>query len=371
MSDNSTDAEACATLRAGCAELGRGQVQYIQPSTSLTMTDHWEWALGRALECPSVGAVGFLTDRMLFARGELGRVLAALAITPHLALSYNLEYIDDFDNPVRLLPNEWSGRLLRIPSRSLIHAAARGEAPMSLPRMLNSVVPRSVLDAIRARFGSVFASVAPDFAFAFRLLVTVESIGYLDRPVLINRANWRSNGMSVLRGIPSSENVDFARLTGSAMYANTPAPQLQTISNAIFNEYCFVRNEAPDTFPPLSRLSYLAAIARDLRRMENEALVAETSEQLRELGWTRVLGYQARNRKLASFARFYTRRPHVAARRIFERVARRTLSAPRTAPSVEAAIADLENRPVPKCDDGARLRPLLDAGAPIEVLARL
>jgi hypothetical protein len=368
VSDNSTDHAAVQTLQAACAALDDERVAYVRPPASLTMTDHWSWALDRALEDPHVAYVSYLTDRNLFARGELRHVLAAVDAVPGQIVTYNQESIDDADDPVRIVVNESSGLLLALPSRELIHATARGARFMALPRMLNSVVPRTVLEAVRERFGSVFASVAPDYAFGFRALATMDTIAFLDRPVLFHHATARSNGMSQILGIASPDSTDFERLMGAQMYAHTPAPQLRTVSNAIFNEYCFVRAEAPDAFPPLMRRDYLGCIARDIDDMKEPALAELTRAQLHALGWTARDERQRQAREIASLLRFYAPRPRMALSRALRAATGRTYGAPRLAPSTEAAIVDLESRPVPLCGDLALLRPLINQGARIEVL---
>lgn len=370
VSDNSTNRGEAAALKAACAELSDERVRYVRPPQPMTMTAHWAWALDQTIEDASVEHVSYLTDRMVLARGELDHVLAAIDIAPGHIVTYNHEHIDNVRDPVRVVPNEWSGRLLAIPSRALILAAARGERPMAAPRMLNTVVPRTVLEAVRARFGSVFASVAPDFAFAFRALSTVEEIAFLDRPVLFEHSTTRSNGSSVTRGIASADGADFMKLVGDALYAHAPVPQLQTISNAVFSEYCFVRAEAPEALPPLLRHDYLATIARDVGEIEDPALAERTSAQLRALGWTARDQWQRRARIIASLVRFYAPRPHAAALRVLRLVSGARYGGPRVAPSIEAAIADLEARPVPPCDHGTLLRHLVNSGARLEVLGR-
>lgn len=370
VSDNSTNRGEAAALKAACAELSDERVRYVRPPQPMTMTAHWAWALDQTIEDASVEHVSYLTDRMVLARGELDHVLAAIDIAPGHIVTYNHEHIDNVRDPVRVVPNEWSGRLLAIPSRALILAAARGERPMAAPRMLNTVVPRTVLEAVRARFGSVFASVAPDFAFAFRALSTVEEIAFLDRPVLFEHSTTRSNGSSVTRGIASADGADFTKLVGDALYAHAPVPQLQTISNAVFSEYCFVRAEAPEALPPLLRHDYLATIARDVGDIEDPALAERTKAQLRALGWTARDQWQRRARITASLVRFYAPRPQAAALRVLRLVSGARYGGPRVAPSIEAAIADLEARPVPPCDHGTLLRHLVNSGARLEVLGR-
>lgn len=370
VSDNSSDAAEAEALRAACEALGGAQLAYMRPPQPLAMTAHWSWALEQALADPAVEHVGYLTDRMLFARGELEHVLAAVDAAPGLIVSYNHEHIDDLREPVRVVPIEWSGRLLAIESRALMLTAARGGRHGAMPRMLNTVVPRAVLEALRARFGSVFASIAPDFAFAFRALATVERIAFLDRPVLLEHSRRRSNGTSVSRGIASPDGADFLRLAGDAMYAHAPAPQLHTISNAVFNEYGFVRAEAPEALPRLLRRDYLARIAADVADIEDPALAERTLAQLRELGWTARDERQARARAIASLVRFYAPRPFMAVRRLRLAATGAGPWAPRLTGSVEAAIEDLQAHPVAPSDDDALLRPLVETGARIEVLGR-
>jgi hypothetical protein len=368
VSDNSTDPAAAEQLHRACAELGDEGVGYVRPPASLSMTNHWAWALEQVLQDPQVAYVSYLTDRNLFARGELDHVLAAVDAAPGQIVTYNQECIDDAHDPVRILPNEWSGQLLALPSRELIHATARGARFMALPRMLNSVVPRPVIEAVRQRFGSVFASVAPDYAFAFRALAILDTIAFLDRPVLFHHATARSNGMSQILGIASSDSADFELLMGDQMYAHTPAPQLRTVSNAIFNEYGFVRAEAPEALPPLLRRDYLGCIARDVTDMADPATAERTSAQLAALGWTERDQRQWQARNIASLLRFYVPRPRVAFARAFRAASGRGYGGPRLAASTEAAIADLQSRPLPPCDHLALLRPLITAGARIEVL---
>lgn len=368
VSDNSSDAAAAEVLRVACAELDHERVVYMRPPASLNMTDHWSWALEQALEDPEVALVSYLTDRNLFARGELARVLDAVDAAPGRIVTYNQECIDDAGDPVRIIPNEWSGQLLALPTRELIAATARGARFMALPRMLNSVVPREVLEAVRARFGSVFASVAPDYCFGFRALAILDTIAFLDRPVLFHHATARSNGMSQTLGITSPDSADFDRLMGEQMYAHTPAPQLRTVSNAVFNEYGFVRAEAPEAFPPLLRRDYLGAVARDIGDMQDPVTAERTREQLHALGWTARDERQKRARDIADLMRFYMPRPRVALSRALRAAKGSGYGAPRFAASTEAAIAELESNPVPPCDHHALLRPLVNAGGRIEVL---
>jgi hypothetical protein len=319
VSDNSTDPAQVDDLRSWVEGLDDPRVAYVRPDEGLSMTAHWEWAVDQALALPEVERVGILTDRMVFRTGMLAPVVDAARAAPETLVSYTLDRVNDWASPPVLEQYEWSGRVLEIDSAHLLRLAAeRAVLPGCLPRMLNTVVPRGVLDAVRARFGSIFESVSPDFAFAFRSLVVLDSIRFLDASCVVGYAIDRSNGASIERGVASSDAADFnANLDRRGMNFATPVPELRTVRNAVYNEYCFVQAEAQSAkAPPLRRSAYLAAIAMDLALIEDPELKRETSAMIERGGW-RWRG--ARGRWWADnalrLAGWFGRRPGALARR--------------------------------------------------------
>src|SRR5213075_1738275 len=143
-----------------------------------------------------------------------------------------------------------------------------------IPRMLNCIVPRAVLDQIGGRFSTVFDSVAPDFCFAFRCLAVTDEFVYYDRSPLIHHALDRSNGAAYSRGIETPDSADFrADLAGAEPHSAAPNPELHGITNAILHEYCRVREEVGyERFPAVDQALYLEAIARELSLLENHEL---------------------------------------------------------------------------------------------------
>jgi hypothetical protein len=314
------------------------------------MTDHWEWAVAQALADPEVERVGILTDRMVFRTGMLAPVVDAARGAPDTLVSYTLDRVNDWLSPPVLEQYEWSGHVLDIDSAHLLRLAAeRAVLPGCLPRMLNCVVPRRVLDAVKERFGSVFESVSPDFAFAFRSLVLLDSIRFLDASCVVGYAIDRSNGASIERGIASSDAADFnANLDQRGMNFATPVPELRTVRNAVYNEYCFVQAEARSgKAPPLRHSAYLAAIAMDLALIEDPELKRETMELIERNGWR---WREARGRwyadNAARLATWFGRRPRAFARRA-------SLVAADTGPG-RRAVAALEELGLPTPPTKAR-----------------
>jgi hypothetical protein len=133
----------------------------------------------------------------------------------------------------------------------------------------------------------VFGSISPDFCFCYRALSIVDSIVYLDKAILIQYALDRSQGASYARGEDTRDRVDFAgQLGATEMNYAAPVPAFQTIRNAIFHEYAFVKAESGSPkFPEIDPRGYMAAILEDMTQIENPDVRRRMLEVLRENGW--------------------------------------------------------------------------------------
>ena len=289
ISDNSTSPseqrELEATIRTWKAPL-----RYVRPPEPMPMVKHWAWALDQALVQPDVSHVIVLTDRMLFKPGQLGELLQRAQQYPNDVISYNYDTVDDVRQPVLLEQEEWSGQLLEVESARLLWLTSRLIHSNGLPRLLNSITPRQVIQRVARRFGSVFASVSPDVCFAYRCLGVVDHILYYDKAILIQYAMDRSNGASYRRGVHTDDDRDFvAALGGGVRHASAPVPELETLTNAVIHEYCFVRAEAKsDRYPELDTFSYFGANGWDISQMENPQQARRMWAVLRRHGWTRA-----------------------------------------------------------------------------------
>lgn len=286
VSDNSTDPGAAAEVERFCSQFDDG-VRYIRPAEPLAMPAHWQWALRTALDGTPATHVAYLTDRMVMKRDELGGLLELVRTHPERVISYNHDLVDDWLRPASLHLYDWSGRLFDVRAEHLLYLSSRAVIRPPLPRMMNSIVPRSVLDRVEGRFGSVFDSISPDFCFTYRCLDTVDSILYWDKAILLQYALDRSNGASYSRGDDAPDRLDFAAQLGSReMNYAAPVPQFRTIRNAIVHEYCFVKRESgSDRFPEVDPRAYIAAVVEDFSQIENVELRDSMFDVLRDNGW--------------------------------------------------------------------------------------
>jgi hypothetical protein len=289
VSDNSTSESEREQLAAFCTQLNDRRLLYVRPPQSLAMTAHWQWALEMALTSYDSAHVVYLTDRMMFKTGGLKEVCDLAALYANKVISYNHDRIVDHVSPIRVEHYPSTGKLWKVPTERLSRLVSDGVLHHGLPRMLNCIVPRTVLQRIHERFGNVFASIAPDFNFCFRCLDVEESILFFDKAPMFHYALSRSNGASVTRGEMTPDNADFtANLPVDDSMRNfaTSIPQLNTAVNAVFNEYLIYKQETQSPhFFDLDFQKYLAANAIEVTEISDPQLRAEMQKLLEKHGY--------------------------------------------------------------------------------------
>lgn len=287
VSDNSTSQAEKDRLREFCARQPDGLVEYVEPPEPLAMPAHWEWLWHRMEEKISPSHVSYLTDRVVFTGGALSELMDVVAANPTSVVSYHWDHVKDLTTPVELVQTPWTGQLLELDCSKLIQLSSRGSAGDYLPRLMTCVAPSGLLDTIERRFGDVFGAASPDYRFAYRSLAVCDTILYLDRACLIEHGMGRSAGGNYLRGNMNADADDFARQLSGPRFGATPVPSFETGANAIFHEYCSVRQEVGgDGFPPPDRRGYLTANAAHIDRIVDPEWRGRMEELLRHCGWT-------------------------------------------------------------------------------------
>jgi glycosyltransferase involved in cell wall biosynthesis len=280
VSDNSTLPQDRAELARFCEELADPRLRYVAPPEPLSMTKHWDWAIAEAMRFYDASHFIYLTDRMMFKSCELKRVTDLARLYPDKIISYNHDRIVDFPKPIRVERYPSTGKLFEIDCVNLSYIYSQAVPQVCLPRMLNCIVPRNALEAMRQRFGDVFSSISPDFNFGFRCLEIFETVLFYDWSAIFHYALERSNGASVTRGELTSDYADFiANLpvdNSNRNYA-TPIPQIISASNAIYNEYCVIKQETKSPrFFELNIERYLRSLAEELAEVPDSQAKVET-----------------------------------------------------------------------------------------------
>ncbi|WP_250633233.1 glycosyltransferase [Pinirhizobacter soli] len=295
VSDNSTDASESLRLREFVAGL-QGKVELIHPDSSLGMTDHWNFAINQALASTMCSHFMFLTDRMLFKRGAMEIITGACERWPYDVVCFTYDRVQDYGSPIVYRPLPRSFDTYRIASKDLLAMSSRMAIPSCLPRMLNSIAPREHLEFLRDKGGSVFASIAPDYNFCYATLLARQEIVYIDRSLLVNYAQGRSNGASFSRGKMSTDSKDFlATSTSGGINHRSPIPAVITVGNAVIHEYMVAKlGPGGQDMPVIQMDRYLDFLAGEVAAYVDPALVADSMKVLREAGWKPTRRYYVR-----------------------------------------------------------------------------
>lgn len=341
VSDNSTSAEQRAQLSHCCEQFGNDRLRYITPAPPLPMSQHWNWAVEQALALYDVSHLTFLTDRMMFRPGALNSLIEIITAYPDHILTYLHDQVDDFSSPVALHQYIWTGNLYEVSCDNILSILAQSVMyDACVPRMLNCLVPRRVLEAVSHRFGNIFTSISPDWNFAYRVLATVDSLLLYDKAALVHYAQQRSNGQSVHFGVMNEASADFFNNLGGTSFNNAaPFPEIITVWNAIINEYCNVKQVTRSPkFPELDMEKYIQALVLGIDQIKDPKRQEDMRKLLIARGWNPPLSLV---RKLLS-PRKVVNRLRRDSRKITNRLNRLLSRAPRgragvngTQPTVE------------------------------------
>lgn len=281
ISDNSTDEGERARLAAWCAERG---IEVVRPPRPLAMGDHWEWACEQASARAPDEHLTLMTDRMVWKRGALAKLLRVCAAEPARVVTFLHDAVFDDVSPIRVHLVPWTGEVVEIATREQCELFVHGRRHLSTPRLLNCAVPAAVVRAVRARFGTLCTGQSPDYAFAFRVMALEPSVLHIVEALQVANGMARSNGLAYARGVFTKEALDFKSYipAGQEVWAS-PVPGLMTPLNGITHEYMLVRQRAPE-LPEIDLDAVLAALAREARALAPDAR-EDALARLRAAGW--------------------------------------------------------------------------------------
>jgi hypothetical protein len=281
LSDNSTISTHSEQLDRFVGSCADERLIIRRPPRPMTMTHHWDWALRTALDESSATHVVILTDRMMFKHGCLKALMAIVAQRPNQIISYAHDRVVDHLKPIAVELSPWSDEVVQLSAARLLALSSQGSFPWALPRLLNSVVPRAILEEMRSHYGSIVGSISPDYSFCYRSLALVERIAYWDRAPTVHYALEQSNGHSFSRGVSTAASEDFVSTIRETIFARAPIPGIRTGGNAMLHEYCVARDESgSNKFPAIDLDAYTKLIRDDIVQLENRDLASEVTAQL-------------------------------------------------------------------------------------------
>jgi hypothetical protein len=142
-----------------------------------------------------------------------------------------------------------------------------------------------------------------------------DSVLYLDRACVLEHGMARSAGINYLRGRVNQDAERFVRDLTRPRFTAVPEPGFETNANAIFDEYCGVRDElGGDRLPAPDRRGYLAANMVAATRIEEPEWRARQEQLLASHGWTRRDRARYAGGTAARMAAYFAAHPSALAR---------------------------------------------------------
>jgi hypothetical protein len=285
VSDNSTNPADLEALSDFSRETGDPRLTYIRPAEPLAMSLHWDWMMKQALANSSFSHVIILTDRMLFKKGGLQKLQAVSRTYPDHVVTYAIDELFDETEPPTLIQNATTGKLFEIMNEDVIDAFLELLWVSPFPTMLNSCVPRTVVEKVKKHYDEIFSSVSPDFNFGFKIMDLEDSILYYDEALLVSYGYGHSNGRSVITGNRATDDTakDFDKnIVRDDIYIDSLLPFPSVVIDALLNEYFYiVKNAKKRRFPPLNPNKYRSRVISNVLLLHNKELREDSLAILR------------------------------------------------------------------------------------------
>jgi hypothetical protein len=254
------------------------------------MPTHWDWALEQAMARTDATHFGFHYDRKIFKAGGITQLAAVSANDPAAVVTYACDFSLLQDGAFVGLQYPGSGKLYEIGTAPLVRKIADGtfqDLGQALPILSNCIVPRPVLERVRARFGNFCDSNAPDLTFLFRFFALEPRYLHLDAALSVLYAFKFSNGQGYFRRDTGGTFGDFMKLWDDRPWLEAaPIPGLTLGLNVVFHEYNLVQNVVgKETFPTIEMQGYLRELAKGFFYIHDERERSELRAVLEHHGW--------------------------------------------------------------------------------------
>ena len=289
VSDNSTKVEERQRLSDYCAAANSPRLTYLKPNEPLAMSAHWDWALRTAMDRSDATHLTVHYDRRITKPGKLAPICRAAGLFPEDVVTFFFDLIISGRGRSVVTQPQWDGRLYIVPTSRVVEMTVKGritEMGQAFPVLSNCAVPRAVFDRIRARFGTICDSTAPDSSFTYRFCATHDRYVHYDRSVGIAYGFDRSTGLGFVRG-SGGDFGDFMQWWGDRPWLDAaPIPGLNMGQNVLFHEYELVRRVTHDPrFKPVEMRGYLRDLGHSLHLIIDRARYVEVKAILVSHGW--------------------------------------------------------------------------------------
>lgn len=272
------------------------RLRYVKAPRSMSMVDHWEFALGQARG----EWVLFLCDDDALMPGALEYLAHVTGTHPQIELvQYGvINFVYD-DGTVAKgnyvdVPERIRSRVKLVDSRQCLRGNFR-RLSGDMPKFLNAAVNARLIRRLKEQYGRVFWDWAPDYSSASLMLTHTPQFARTG-PLMLWGENMESYGAGSARNPVHMLSFfqQFDTFTGSLSFS--PYPDLLTVQNCVYDTYCRMRELLGPKFTDLriDPIRYRRILVKDCRRFvanghsayEEHALQLE--QELSRLQWRRL-----------------------------------------------------------------------------------
>lgn len=291
---NNQSSDNTEQVVAGFAD---SRLRYVKAPRSMSMVDHWEFALEQA----QGEWVLFVCDDDALMPGALASIASAAELHSGLELiQYGIlvyVYADgtaldgnyvDLPTQIRQTCQLYSSyRCLRRNFRRLSG---------HMPKFLNSAVNARLIDRVRNQYGRVFWDWAPDYSSASLLLANTSTYARLS-PLMLWGENMESYGAGSARD-PAHMLRFFSQFESfKGELSHSPYPKLLTVQNCVYDTFSRIRKVLGHGFEDMEidPVRFRRILIKDCRRYlagghsQYAAIVRQLNSDLSALYWQRLL----------------------------------------------------------------------------------
>ncbi|HSA06018.1 MAG TPA: glycosyltransferase [Candidatus Gastranaerophilales bacterium] len=293
FSDNSTEELEVEELKSFCDKLNHPNLTYIRSPESMSMTNHWDWAIKYILDNDKFNNIThflWLADRNVLIKNSIVNLKNIIVQNPLDLISYNFLTLNDIKKPVTISRiKKFENTVKKIYSEDFLYEIYTNvKYPTAImPLNLISAAPRYMLDRLRQKHNNIFASTSPDACFAYRILAEYDYYLEYDKAINISYALSKSNNYSYMTGEKNDTSKDFASFyKKDVLFPDAMIPEIEISENALINEYCYVAKETNSSkFKKINLNKYFEFLANNINLMNNDKLKKYYFSILKKYGY--------------------------------------------------------------------------------------
>jgi glycosyltransferase involved in cell wall biosynthesis len=273
------------------------RVRYIKAPRSMSMVDHWEFALEQARG----EWVLFVCDDDALMPGALSSLAGTAERYPGIELiQYGILVYVYADGTA--IDGNYVDVPLRIRQSCRLHNARRRlrwnfrRLSGDMPKFLNSAVNARLIDRVRKQYGRVFWDWAPDYSSASLLLANTPTYALVN-PLMLWGENLESYGAGSARDPAHMLRFleQFESFKGEL--SHSPYPKLLTVQNCVYDTFSRIRKTLGRDFADLEidPVRFRRILIKDCRRYlagghaQFGPIARQLNADLNALYWQRLL----------------------------------------------------------------------------------